>query len=396
MLSAALRKNPVILVPGFAGSKLVDVCPVVPPTNADKGLQFRKHKNDFVNLNIFDKQWKEKFALKYDKAAARLSVDDTIDVHSFGGVECIRNLCYDCTRIDSVFNYFFKTDVINKMYNYRYFDTLIERLESSGYVPTIDLFGAPYDFRKIMVRTYLESYFDRLKGLIERSHDVNDRPAVVVAHSIGCLIIYIFLVEYCDPVWKRKHIDKFVSVGGPYGGSSIALKTLLSGLPKLNLLKEQYHEVMRNSTGLLLALPNELGYERGQGLVHDLVMSKTYNRRNYAELLPEPSATLWKNDVLPFVPTLIQNTGVKTVIVTTTDCKTEVAYAYEGMDPKFMTEPVTVFYASGDGVIPSNSLKFHSVRRKMYPNYTFAQVPDNEHTRLLYSEKLFELIMNSS
>lgn len=394
-----LTQKSVILIPGFAGSKLVDTCPIPPPklplrTKGNmKQPSMNTRNNDFVNLSLFDKEWKEKFSLKYDQTSG-LSMDDTIDVHDFGGVDGVRNLCSDCDRIDSWFNYFFKTEVINKLYNYKYFDTLINRLETKGYTPSIDLFGAPYDFRKIMIKEYLEDYFKRIKELVERSYEINMKKSVLVSHSIGCLITYIFLVEYCDPLWKAKYIDKFISVGGPYGGSSIALKTLLSGLPKLNMLKDKYYNVIQNSSGLVLALPNILGYDCNDLLVYNAETSECFYKHNYLDLLPDIPYHIWVNNVRQYIPTFIKNTGVKTVIATSIDFETEVSYYYDSIDFKNIKEPDTVKSSPGDSVIPAKSLLFHEQRRNWYPNYSFVDIRNNDHTQLLHSKELFELIVD--
>jgi pimeloyl-ACP methyl ester carboxylesterase len=397
--------KPIVLIPGFGGSKLIDNCPIPPPAVRKPPGQFIPfgsslrtaieppiRNNDFINLNLFDNEWEDKFLLRYDRNAG-LSIDDHIDVHDFGGVDGVRNLCNDCDKIDGFFNHFFKVEVINKVYNYKYYDTLITRLEEKGYVASVDLFGAPYDFRKIMIPEYFEEYLRKLRNLIETSYDINKKPCTLVAHSIGCLVTYIFLVEYSDALWKKKYIEKFISIGGPYGGSSIALKTLLSGLPKLNLLKEKYSNVIQNSTGLIMALPNVLGYDTRDPIVYDMEKIKSYNIQNVFELLPEIPFRIWHDYIKYYLPCYLENNEVNTVILTTTNVSTDIAYLYESIDIKTMKEPERIVRSHGDGVIPKKSLLLHSRRIFDFPNYKFLNVRDNEHTRILHSKELFDIVI---
>ena len=381
--------KPVVLIPGFAGSKLVEKCP---PKLAKSCPNFQS--NDFVNLNLFDTEWQDKFSLRYDKHRGLLS-EDAIEVHDFGGIDGVRKLCNNCDTIDGIFNYFFKMEVINKVYNYRYYDTLIDRMMRDGYVPSINLYGAPYDFRKIMINDYLQNYFTQLKDLIEKSYETTKQRSTVVAHSIGCLITYIFLVEYSESSWKSKYIDKFVSVAGPYGGSSIALKTLLSGIPRLTLLKEKYHSVIQHSSGLVLALPNVLGYDTDDLIVYDAQKSRCFFKHNYTELLQEVPYRIWKDDVQQYIPTFVKNTGIKTIFVNSTDSDTEMSYYYESTDfNNHFKDPHIMRNVAGDSVIPAKSLLFHENQRNWYQNYSFVHVPKSEHTEILYCKELYDVVLS--
>jgi hypothetical protein len=390
-----LHRKPVILLPGFGGSKLVNsngTCPF-PPKRQMTPTPIAK-KNGFINLSVFEKDWEAKYRLKFDKQTG-LSMDDNIDVHDFGGVEGIRNLCEDCTHIDNVLSYVMKKEVINNAYNYKYFDTLVKCFERTGYVVGNDLFGAPYDFRKIMIPEYLTSYFGKLKALIERSVETTGRKGVIVCHSIGCLIFYMFLVEYCDTDWKHKHIDKFISVAGPYGGSSIALKTLFSGLPRLNFLKDKYFSVIQNSTGMILALPNMLGYAGDQIILHDQSNRRSYRVHDYFEVLPEVAQHVWVNDVQHHLQSLLKNTEVDTIFVTCTSHATDVRYTYSDITKNLCKEPIIIKNCRGDSVIPRKSLLFHNKNRQLYPNYRFIDVPNTEHTKILHTKQLLNIIKDN-
>jgi hypothetical protein len=384
-------KKPIILVPGFGGSKLVDTCPI--RNTSKKKTDISLHpKNEFINLNIFDKEWKDRLALKYDTISGA-SIDDNIDVYDFGGVEGIRNLCEDCDAIDSVFNYWLKTKVISSVYNYRYFDAMICRLENLGYRIYHDLYGVPYDFRKVMIPTYRKYLFAKLKELIEESYEKTSEKNIIVAHSLGCLVFYSFLVEFVDGQWKDKYIDTFISVGGPYGGCSIALKTMLSGLPRLGFLKEKYLDIMRTSTGLALALPNHLGYD-----LNDIVVmegSKGYGVYGYLDLMPEMGSIIWEQNIKDHIPVFKENTGVKTVMVVSLDNKTDFTYNYKWDEKQGMyLEPTVACSSAGDGMIGDKSLLYHYLSAEEYPNYITFEFKGTEHTKILETDALSDLILS--
>lgn len=383
--------KPLFIIPGFGGSKLV-----LPRKKPKLYISLDKifpetPKNDFVNLNVFDKEWEQKFQLKYNKNSG-LVLNDSIDVHDFGGVEGIRNLCDDCDRIDGVFNQIFKTKLISDVYNYKYFDTFIKTLCENNFKIGVDLYGLPYDFRKIMIPDYLQNYFSRTKTLIEDAHDVTGKSAIIVAHSIGCLITYLFLVEYCNPSWKNKYIDTFVSINGPYGGSSIALKTILSGLPNLNILKDRYGGILQNSTGILLALPNINGYNKSDTIIYDMKNRCSYNVDEYEQVLPDSSREILNMYVKPHHKTLTLNTEVNTIIVAGIDTETQFSYKYDGFD--FLKEPIETINTTGDNVVHLKSLKIHQANTQNFPNYKFIDIDKGEHTKILHSRDLMELVMS--
>ena len=67
-------------------------------------------------------------------------------------------------------------------------------------------------------------FFDALTNLVEDVVNRNDgQPAVIVGHSMGCLVTQFFLTHHL-PVWRAKYVAAFVSVSAPYLGSVTALK----------------------------------------------------------------------------------------------------------------------------------------------------------------------------
>lgn len=378
-------KKPVILVPGFAGSKLVvKTAPV----------KSKPVANEFINLNVFDKRWDNEFALKIDKPTGRVDLCDNIDVVDFGGVEGIRNLCNNCEFIDNVLGKITREKMMEKMYNYRYYDSFISNMELlRGYKSGVDLYGAPYDFRKVGVREYMEGYLERFKMLCERSREEHGRAALVVAHSLGALIIYILLAEYTSDAWKLRHIDRFVSVSAPFGGCSISLKTCLSGYPKLMLLKDRYLPIMQTSTGIALAFPNTIGYGGSKTLLWDKTSSAKFGVTDFKDALPQHMRNLWESNTRDLVPSFIKNTGVPTSIVTASNDYAEVTYVYKSLDKTENVEPEMTGYTKGDMLIPHDSLRVHEKMRLQFPNYSFHDITFAEHTSILSDSRFLDLIL---
>jgi hypothetical protein len=392
-MKLALPKKPILLVPGFGGSKLVVNCPKRKKHIKTEG---KIPKNDFINLsNVFTKQWEEMFNLKYDYETG-IIVEDSIDAYDFGGVDGIRNLCEDCSKIDNVLSQVFKSELIINLYNYKYFDTIIKHLiDDHGYIAGVDLSGVPYDFRKIMVSSYLESIYAKLKDLIEEKKEITGRRSLIISHSLGGILIYLFLTTYVDTEWKHKYIEKFVSISAPYGGCSIALKTVLSGLPRLSFLKDKYYNIIKNSTGLIATLPNKYGYTKDDIIVMDKHKMKMYDIDDYLTLLPESTHFVWENNVKENIENFKKNTEVETVFVVCTDKPTDYQYLYNlELNPKTekIDEPITTITKPGDTVVHAQSLLFHSMNGCMYDNYNLIEVPNVEHSKILDSHLLTRII----
>lgn len=378
--------KPIVLIPGFAGSRL---CIRKPNTVS------QNPKNDFVNLNIFDKAWQSHFELKIDHHSSTVDIYDNIDVHDFGGVDGIRNLCDDCQKIDNFIRRIDESKTIERSYNYKYFDAFITRLEAHGYQSRFNMFGAPYDFRKVGVQEYLETFVSCFKALLETSFDINGRRAILVAHSIGALVAYIILTEFLSQGWKERFIERFVSVSAPYGGCSVSMKTCLSGYPKLTLLKDRYLNVMSQSTGMTLAFPNTFGYRPGDILLSGLAPDNgEFCVGNFFEALPTKMKNVWLNNTRDFIPSYMKNTGLPTTIITSTfDSQTDFSYVYKNLAQTANREPLLTHYTDGDSLIPKNSLTVHERHASVFPNYNFVRINGVEHTNILSDRRFHDIVM---
>jgi lysophospholipase-3 len=109
------------------------------------------------------------------------------------------------------------------------YKVILDKLVSAGYKPGQDLFGAPYDFRLAADGLMQVGWFARLQQLVEQAvQQNNNRPAVFVAHSMGCLVSLYFLTRQ-SPDWRSKNVAGLVAISAPWEGSVTALKGSISG-----------------------------------------------------------------------------------------------------------------------------------------------------------------------
>ena len=109
---------------------------------------------------------------------------------------------------------------------------MIEALASIGYDTTL-LSMASYDWRLSFEDLEIrDHYFTRLAGAIEMNLLVHEKKTVLLAHSLGSLVILYFFQwanHYKGETWVEMHVDTLLSIGGPFLGLPKALSSLLSG-----------------------------------------------------------------------------------------------------------------------------------------------------------------------
>ena len=67
-------------------------------------------------------------------------------------------------------------------------------------------------------------FFEAYRVLIEKAvYQNGGKPAVIVAHSMGCLVSAYFLHKQ-STWWQQQHIASFVVMSAPFEGAVTALK----------------------------------------------------------------------------------------------------------------------------------------------------------------------------
>uniref|UniRef100_A0A7S2D1D4 Phospholipid:diacylglycerol acyltransferase n=1 Tax=Octactis speculum TaxID=3111310 RepID=A0A7S2D1D4_9STRA len=121
----------------------------------------------------------------------------------------------------------------------RVFEPLIDLLVSHlRYEGGRSLFGIGYDWRLSPRRMQeRDGTFSKLKAVIERAVELNQRPAVIMAHSMGNLMVGYFVDWLYKKIgsraewraWIGRHIFSYVALGAPLLGAAGALKPSVSG-----------------------------------------------------------------------------------------------------------------------------------------------------------------------
>ena len=240
--------SPVLLVPGYGGSKL----------EARWRRAFSEHKcrlnSDGWRLIWCDPSFiphirclVELFKLEFDRATNRTY--DTLGVEvrvktpdSMDSVEIITE-----TRILPQWKYFHSIS-----------GSLVDYL---GYTRDLNLRAAPYDFRK--APNELESYFAEMGPKIEEIYHANEqRPISFICHSMGCNNALYFLQRQSKE-WKSKYVRRLISLAAPWAGAMKAFRAAALGddlrLPWI-IDEQKLHVAQRSLPSTMYLFPNQLAF----------------------------------------------------------------------------------------------------------------------------------------
>ncbi|KAF8718365.1 hypothetical protein HU200_025345 [Digitaria exilis] len=235
-------------------------------------------------------------------------------------------------------------------------DQLLTQLETMGYRDGETLLAAPYDFRyAVAPRGYPSAagrrYFRHLGRLLAHAR----RPAVVVAHSFGCALVYQFLLSRPLP-WRRRHVKHVVFLGSALGGFAPGMHALAAGMDYglEGVARPAMLRLARSQQSALWRLPTPLVF--GDRTLA-ATTTTTYSARNMSGFLEaigfgegvRPYETrvlpMWEALPAPMVPvTSVIGMGVRT----------PETYVYG--NGGFEGEPEVV-YGDGDGDINMVSLE---------------------------------------
>ncbi len=262
-------------------------------------------------------------------------------------------------------------------------DSLIETLESVGYMRNSTLFSATYDFRLIFDSKEFERYKNLFVNLVESSVNSNndgikDSKAILIGHGLGAVIINLVLVS-SSKAWKDKYIKCFISLSGSFGGCPKALRVLLSGetldtsnTNTSNIETDQkiIKNAISNFTGLYMLLPDENIY-KGIPLVK--FQKITYSSKDIPELISPEQSKIY--EIVKKLKTLsLEAPDVTVYSLNGLNLQTETFYDYNySLDenpkksyPFYSTSNANqnVFaynnrptITNGDGTLPFNSLQ---------------------------------------
>ncbi|KAA6319417.1 MAG: putative phospholipase A1, partial [Streblomastix strix] len=101
---------------------------------------------------------------------------------------------------------------------------LVQLLKNNGYVPGVNLFGFPYDWRQFFATPQFQSQLlNRINEAYEKS---GNRKIDIITHSLGGIVFKIFCVFHPDAV--NKYVRRWISIACPFNGARI-LQSLVFG-----------------------------------------------------------------------------------------------------------------------------------------------------------------------
>ena len=341
-------KEPVLIIPGIAGSELyngddliwADLAEMIfDPNNP---LDFGDH---FLTNNLMlDENGNSINSIIASKAIEQLPDIPIIDAGAF--------------NVDT-------------------FKSLREDLESAQYSLNKDLFYFPYDWR-----LNLDNSKDLLNTKIEEIKAQTGYSKVnIIAHSMGGLLTKDYINSY-----GKNSIDKLIFVGTPHLGAPKAGKVLLAGdnfgIPWLE--EERLKELGKNSPALHQLLPNQKYFDSFLGYIQKSDVSDPLNYQDTKDfLISQNSSSLIMGLAESFWAKNLENTDFSGVDVNNfAGCSSSTQAGYRLKSDN--TSIGNIGYTSGDTTVPLVSSDYINIpdEKKFYLKKAHhAEMPSQEDIR---------------
>eukprot|EP00127_Corallochytrium_limacisporum_P000271 Clim_evm18s9 gene=Clim_evmTU18s9 len=237
--------NPVVLVPGFMGSRLQA------KLNGHNKVPNDKCKTDSDWFDI----WVDPLQLLPKKIDCLFSYMEMVYEPTTGEFENAEGVAI---RVPD-FGYTSSIVSIIKWLprQTNAYKTILNALSKLGYEWDVTIKAATFDFR----RAPHDRFFRDTQVLIEDVVEDQGAPVVLISHSYGCLYTAAFL-EAMEPEWQKKYIKVWMPVAGPFAGTGVEETLFLSGIgwdlpwaPKGSI-----RNLQRSFEANLFMLPSTLGY----------------------------------------------------------------------------------------------------------------------------------------
>lgn len=256
-----------------------------------------------------------------------------IQAKDWGGLKGINIL-------DEVDLYLLKIPIV------KYFEETSKRLKSLGY----NVYGAPYDFRRILEPGYLRNFVSRLEQLIEEAGG----KVTLISHSLGGPTTTYFLNQQSTK-WKKDHIKKFIGLSSPMGGATQALSACLTGLTEGIPVTEAFMKSIEKHYAGILWMINEPKTWR------DLPVINGHGSSAIPKFLTlsgeKHTADLWNGYIRDIWSKTVIDPGVEVHLVHGSNVKTLFSLQYpQNGDNYDFRHPFKGYEYEGDGTVPGISL----------------------------------------
>lgn len=383
-----------ILIPGIGGSIMVQ-----------KGSEYRRlfHRsvpdNRWINIYVATNQglqrWKKdmRCEITYDDDGKieRIIPDTHLSPYDFGGTRGVKDMIPEFLLLPQQYQ-----NVLEDLFHHRYFHFIVDDLHSHGYKDHVSLFGAPYDFRFILDPRIRSRYFDDLQALIETSCRNMGEKAVIVSHSLGGIMFKWFITSRVSQEWIDKHIEKWVCISAPFGGSNNALFAATSGEHYISSMRVLVQNELQHHLGIIACFPNELAYHSDEALLYmDGTKSKPITQNTYEDLA--------NDDIKPFkIWTDLFRENLSRHIKPVRRVPTHVVCGMKkrstngcGFAEAWDSVPYHYEHVDGDVVVPLKSLL--AVEKVLDRHHiTETLVPNTDHTAILSHPALIKIVRDAA
>ena len=241
-----------------------------------------------------------------------------------------------------------------------------------------------------------------LKELVEYAYETNNRPVVLIGHSMGTTFIYEFLTTYVTSEWKNTYIKQIILISPPLGGAVVALAEIMS--PHLwdayPFPKSIMYNLTHNMAGLHWMLPNANAFDENTTIAEITVgsnetvylttanMSYAFNSTDREDMYVTCERMM--NETSHFEPPevpvhLIYSNGKSTTRYLTYSCDA---------DENWYEKDCTVTKGDGDNTVPIESLTAgEKWIGQQEQEVTSSCISDKTHVTILYSDELTDLIV---
>lgn len=348
-----------------------------------------------MNITPFAKEsvqrWKQDMQIDVLREKGKIigfhNYDRDIYPHDMKGIEGISNIV---PEFDLLAGYY--QDILHRHFQFRYFGTLCDYMKSHGYESKEHLFGLPYDPRIILDKQYRLNYFQTIKETIEESILKNkhrEKP-IIVSHSLGGVLLKWFLTDYVNPSWIDSHIQKVYIINSPFGGTSMALRVILSGEYYVPMFHQEFKDPLQKMSGIIMCLPNEHAYHPSEALVKIDDMEQVICLKDF-DKSKNIAFEIWRDLYQPNLQTIMSplNLNIECEILIGTSKETIQKF-------KIRKEGELPYYSKfefGDGQVPKRSLEI--AKRLFIGNkVSFCDIPDSNHIDIIshpiFIEKITE------
>lgn len=241
--------------------------------------------------------------------------------------------------------------------------------------PHHEIQSVPYDFRLIGNEEIRETLYKNLKRAIEFETKKQNKKSVIIAHSLGGLVLHDFLSRQ-NMTWKNDHIDKIITINTPYTGTVEALSMLL-GERRLNMPVLKKIDYFSNLSAFLWIIPNP--YFNKDKIVDYNTNTTSSSIKNLF------SNTIWERIEYHFKKEHLQ-IGIQNNVTT------HIIYSSDILTRSYMNANVEDYFL-GDGLIDMESLTFP----KQWQNKElvhFHPIKGYDHTKILNSQEVFRLLLS--